>query len=125
MRGSTQVPFDTRFLEDFGAALDLFRPPTFRLDQRSNNYHDHCRFPFLEDSFHSRGSFGEVRKIVIHPDYLDDSVAEVMDKYTTDQVYTSSMKSNVSENRISLHFVLAFSSLYFIVRFCPKGLEER
>lgn len=60
------------FLENYGFAVDLFNAPVFStLKPWTHEYSKGRRFPYLNDQPHSRGSFGEVRKFNIHPDYLE------------------------------------------------------
>ena len=60
------------FLEDYHLARMLFDPPAFRTkDKWTLSYPKDCRFPFVDDQKHGEGSFGEVYKFNIHPNYLD------------------------------------------------------
>jgi hypothetical protein len=59
-------------LENYSFAADLFNAPIFSTSKLWTEIHSrHRRFPFLDDQHHGFGSFGEVRKFNIHPDYLE------------------------------------------------------
>ena len=65
-----------QFSDKLEEAWALFHPVRFSLNQLSHEYGKDCRFPFLDDQGHASGSFGEVRKFNIHPDFLDDEITK-------------------------------------------------
>jgi hypothetical protein len=70
------------FVKSYEEALDLFRPPTFVMGEPKFTYGDNQRFPYIEDEECGEGSFGKVRRFEIHPDYLDESLAQIAVKYS-------------------------------------------
>lgn len=70
------------FVRSYQNTLDLFRPAIFVMGEPRFAYQDHQRFPYIKDEFFQKGSFGEVRRFEIHPDYLDSSLAKVAEKYS-------------------------------------------
>ena len=64
------------FCDKFRQALTLFQPVSFALNQPSREYQRERRFPFLNDEFHASGSFGEVWKFDIHPDFLSTEIKQ-------------------------------------------------
>ena len=70
------------FAKSYEKALDLFRPPTFVMGEPKFTYDDNQRFPYIEDEQCGEGSFGKVRRFEIHPDYLDESLAQIAAKYS-------------------------------------------
>lgn len=67
------------FKESYQCALYLFQPPRFTLGSPTLVCDDRQRFPYLNEEFVARGSFAEVYKFEIHPDYLDKDLTS---KYT-------------------------------------------
>ncbi|KAI9744084.1 MAG: hypothetical protein M1818_002236 [Claussenomyces sp. TS43310] len=62
------------FKDAYRKAYDLFRPAVFIMGAPAFAYEDYERFPYMRDEFHAKGSFGEVWKFEIHPDYIDESL---------------------------------------------------
>lgn len=64
------------FKESYQMALNLFRPAMFIIGRPIFKYDEHQRFPYLRDEPHAKGSFGEVRKFDIHPDYIHQTLRD-------------------------------------------------
>ena len=62
------------FCDKFTQARSLFQPVSFALNEPSREYERGDRFPFLYDEYHASGSFGEVRRFDIHPDFLSEEI---------------------------------------------------
>ena len=82
------------FCDKFTQARGLFQPVKFTLDELSYEYQRERRFPFLNDKFHAAGSFGEVWRFDIHPDFLSDGIKQA--KWYRDQ-------GNVSIHQVPLY----------------------
>ena len=76
------------FAKSFEKTLDLFRPPVFVMGNPKFTYGDNQRFPYIDDQPCGKGSFGHVYKFVIHPDYLDKTLAKIAAKYCPPSVLT-------------------------------------
>jgi hypothetical protein len=92
------------FSRSYERTLDLFRPPVFVMGQPIFTYEDNQRFPYINDEYKAKGSFAEVRKFLIHPDYLDGSVKEIFAK----KIY-SSPSPIVGNTAVSVSVVFVFS----------------
>lgn len=71
------------FYSNYRTAIHLFQPVRFKLPWASKELDAQYRLPFLEetDEPFARGEFGELRKLQIHPDYLDGSITEKIQEY--------------------------------------------
>ena len=65
-----------QFCDKYDEALDIFQPVTFKLGSQYIEYNRTKRFPFLDDQHHALGSFAEVRKFDILPEYLAKEIVE-------------------------------------------------
>lgn len=64
------------FERSYAAALYLFKAPMLML-QSAVHFPDGYRFPYLDDTAHASGSFGEVRKFNIPLDFIDQKVKDL------------------------------------------------
>ncbi|KAF4442114.1 serine threonine kinase [Fusarium acutatum] len=82
----------------YNRALEMFSPVVIEIPESKVcpylEYHDHKRFPYLEEKSRIReGSFGAMKKLEIMSDYLHPTMRERMSPYSTNKKLFFALKS--------------------------------